>query len=178
MELSEKEAKIILRERAIKLARKPESESGAAETIELLEFELSTETYGIEIEYIKEVIQLNSITVLPLTPGFIVGIINVRGEILSIIDLKKFFELPGSPLSDKNKIVILKKGLTSFGILADKVTGVKSVPLQGLVTSLPTLAGFREEYLKGITEERMYILDANKILCDDKLKISENSLII
>jgi len=176
MELSEQEAKRILRERAIKLARRPESESRVGETIEILVFELSTETYGIEIEYIKEVFQLKSITTLPLTPGFIVGIMNVRGEILSIIDLKKFLELPGTPLSDLNKVVVLKKGLTSFGILADKIVGVRGVPLDGLVTSLPTLTGFREEYLKGITNERMYILDANKVLCDDKLKISENSL--
>ena len=101
------------------------------------------------------------------------GIVNVRGEILSVIDLKKFFELPEKGLTDLDKVIVLEAENMRFGILADAVPGVRRVPVGEIQPSLPTLTGVREAYLKGVTVERMVILDADKLLADERIIVLE-----
>ena len=82
--------KEILKARARALAR----ESGAGtvvQTIEVIEFLLAYERYAMELDHVREVFPLKEITPLPGTPPFVLGIINVRGQIVSVVDLKKFF---------------------------------------------------------------------------------------
>ena len=101
------------------------------------------------------------------------GIVNVRGEILSVIDIKKFFDLPEKGLTDLNKVIVLQSGNMLFGILADTIAGVRRIPLTDIQPSLPTLTGVREEYLKGVTPERLVILDAEKLLTDEGIVVQE-----
>lgn len=91
--------KRILKERARLLAQEPEKKE-AGDTIEILEFSLAHERYGIETSFIREVYPLKEYTPLPCTPAFVFGLINVRGQVLSIIDMRKFFELPEKGISD------------------------------------------------------------------------------
>lgn len=165
--------KKILKARAIALAR----ETGAGVTtgacLEAVEFLLAHEKYAIESVYISEVFPLKEITPLPCTPPFILGIINVRGQILSVMDLKKFFDLPETEPTKLSKIVILHSDEMEFGILADVVLGTRSIPIGEIQPSLPTLTDIRAEYLKGVTNERLVILDAAKILCDKKIVVYE-----
>jgi len=91
--------------------------------IEVIAFTLVTEIYGIESNFVKEVYTLTDFTPLPGVPSYIFGIINVRGQILPVIDLKKFFNLPEKGLGELNKVIILSNGLMEFGILADVVLG-------------------------------------------------------
>jgi purine-binding chemotaxis protein CheW len=60
-----------------------------------------------------------------------------------------------------------------FGILADVIAGVRRIPLTGILPSLPTLTGVREEYLKGVTAERIVVLDAEKLLMDESIVVQE-----
>ena len=138
-----------------------------------MEFLLAYEKYGIESSYVREVYPMKELTPLPCTPPFILGIINVRGQIISVIDIKKFFDLPDKGLTDLNKVIIVTDGKMEFGILADVIPGVRSVALSELQPSLPTLTGVRAEYLKGVTEERFIILDVEKILSDEKIIVHE-----
>ena len=110
---------------------------------------------------------------LPGIRSFVLGIINLRGQIISVIDLKKLFELPEKGLTDLDKVLVLQNQEMEFGILADTVLDVRHVALSGLQPSLPTLTGIRQDYLKGITGDRVVILDANKLLTDKKLIIHE-----
>jgi purine-binding chemotaxis protein CheW len=112
---------------------------------------------------------------VPCTPPFVLGLINVRGQIMSVIDLKKFFDLPEKGLTDLNKVIIVSDDKMEFGILADNVLGVRSLPLAELQPALPTLTGVREEYLKGVTRERTVILDGKKLLGDRKIVIHEET---
>ncbi|HWB58754.1 MAG TPA: chemotaxis protein CheW, partial [Chthoniobacteraceae bacterium] len=100
---------------------------------------------------------------------FIAGIINVRGQIVSVVDLKKFFDLPDKGLTDLNKVIILHDGRTEFGVLADSLHAVRHMPASALQPSLPTLTGVRTRYLKGITSERLVVLDAAKLLADPRI---------
>ena len=136
-----------------------------------MEFKLAHERYALELMHICEVYPLKELTPLPGTPDFVLGIINVRGRILSIIDIKRFFDLPGKGLTDLNQVIILQSEEMEFGILADEIVGTRSIPASSIQTSLPTLTGIRAEYLKGVTGDRVVILDGEKILSDEKMVV-------
>lgn len=170
---SPEETQKILKARAQALAREPMPTETAGEHIEVVEFVLAHERYAIESHYVREVAPLENLTPLPCTPAFVLGIVNVRGEILSVIDLKKFFDLPEKGLTDLNKVIVLQSGNMLFGILADVIAGVRRIPLTGIQPSLPTLTGVREEYLKGVTAERIVVLDAEKLLMDESIVVQE-----
>jgi len=172
-EPSLEEKKKILRSRAKLLAREPQKQPDAQHSLEVVEFILAYETYAIESSYVREVYPLREYTPLPGTPSFVLGIINVRGQILSVIDIKQFFDLPEKRLTDLNKVIILQKNEMEFGILADVILGVSIIPIHAMQTSLPTLTGIRAEYLRGVTSDRIVILDAEKILIDKKMMIHE-----
>lgn len=167
------ERKRILKERAKTLAEEPEKEVRAEEYLDVLEFSLAYERYCIETSYIQEVYPLKELTPLPCTPNFVLGIINVRGQILSVIDIKKFFDIPEKGLTDLNKVIILSHDNIELGILADSIVGVRSIPLGDIQPSMPTLTGIREEYLRGITKERAVILDIARLLSDKKIIVHE-----
>jgi purine-binding chemotaxis protein CheW len=167
------EEKNILRTRARALAKEPEKKT-SGEEIRIVEFLLSYERYGVDISYVREVYPLNDLTPVPCTPSFVLGIVNVRGQVLSVIDLKKFFDLPEKGLGDLNKVIILRSDTMEFGVLADAVLGVSSVLVNELQPSLPTLSGIREEYLMGISKDRKVILDAGKLLSDRNLVVHED----
>ncbi len=166
------ENKNILHQRAAKLAVEVAAKSDADE-IEVCEFMLDRERYGIESQYIREVYPLKNFTPVPCTPSFVTGVINIRGQILSIIDPGKFFDLSRKGLSDLNKVIILHSPVMEFGILADEILGVKKISMEDVETSLPTLTDVRLDYLKGVTGNRLIILDGGKILGDEKLIVNE-----
>ncbi len=163
----------ILKARAQTLAREAVPADTADATIEVIEFFLAHERYAIASEYVREVHPLEEFTPLPCTPAFVLGIVNVRGEILSIIDIKKFFDLPEKGLTDLNKLIVLESGGMVFGIVADAISGVRRILRADIQPSLPTLTGIRENYLLGVTAERVVILDAEKLLSDEKLIVQE-----
>lgn len=171
--MNDEDKKQILRTRAQALAKEPVKEDPSAEYFEVIEFLLGHERYGIETRYIREVYPLRDLTPLPCTPPFVAGIVNLRGEIISLIDLKVFFELPEKELTDLNKVVVLQNSDVEFGILADEVSGVRRLPAAKVQQSLPTLTDIRAEYLKGVTEDMLIILDAEKILSDKKIIVHE-----
>lgn len=129
-----------------------------------MEFRLATEKYGLESAFVREVYPLKELTPLPGVPPFVLGIVNVRGQILSVIDLKKFFNLPEKGLGQLNKLIILRKKQMEFGILADEILGARSVALDAIQAPPPTVSGVGAEYLRGVTSERVILLDAEKIL--------------
>ncbi|MGH8762582.1 MAG: chemotaxis protein CheW [Nitrosospira sp.] len=170
---SAEETQHILQIRALALAQEPPLEEASNESIEVVEFTLAYERYAIESRYIRQVASLESLTPLPCTPGFVLGVVNLRGEILPVIDLKKIFELSGKELTDLNKIIVLQSGKIIFGILADAIIRVCNILVARIRPSLPTLTGIRENYLKGITPERLVILDAEKLLTDENIIVRE-----
>ena len=163
----------ILKTRAQALAQEPIREITDEVYFEVVEFELGHEHYAIETSSIREVYPLKELTSLPCTPPFVLGIINVRGQILSVLDLKKFFRLPERSLTDLNKVIILHSERMEFGILADTILGVRSIPRGDIQSSLPTLSDLRSEYLHGVTAERLILLDAEKILTDERIVVYE-----
>lgn len=171
---SEEQKSKILKARAKLFAEESKEKRTKEDFQNILLFILAYETYGIELQYIREVYPLKELTPIPSAANYLLGIINVRGRILSVIDLKKFFDLPEKGLTDLNKVIILQSDELEFGILADSIIGVREISLSELQPSLPTLTDIREEYLKGVTNDRITILDGMKILSDKKMVIHED----
>jgi purine-binding chemotaxis protein CheW len=163
----------ILNSRARTLAQEPPKAALAETFLEIIEFCLASETYGIESAFVREIHLLKDFTPLPGVPSFAAGITNVRGQILSVVDLKKFFNLPDSGLGELNKVIILHNNRMEFGILADAILGTRSVPLDAIQAPPATVTGIGAEYLKGVTDERVIVLDAEKILDDEKIIVNE-----
>lgn len=172
------EAKDILTRRAQKLA-KVEDSSDNGQTVELVEFLLADEHYGVDCRCVREVYPLKELTPVPGTPPFIMGIVNVRGEVFSVVDLKKFFELPDKGLTDLTRVIILHQprhpGGMEFGILAEEVTGTVSLLEKDIQEPPPTLTGIRADYLSGIAKNRLILLDAVKLLTDKKMIVHQET---
>jgi len=171
---SREEKQKILRARARSMAASGKKEAPSPDLLlEVVEFVLGPEHYGIESSHIREIYPLSEFTPLPCTPAFVLGLVNVRGQILSIINIKKLFDLPEKGLTDLNKIIIVHARQMELGILADAVLGVRSIAMEELHPALPTLTGIRAEYLKGITKDPLVVLDVEKILADEKILVDE-----
>jgi purine-binding chemotaxis protein CheW len=164
----------VLRARAQALARPPEHAPVAATLLDVLEFRLAQERYAVETRFVREVYPLKDLTPLPCVPPFMLGIVNVRGHILPVLDLKKFFDLPEQGLTDLHRIILVRGDDLELGLLADVIVGVRSVPVESLQPSLPTLTGIRGDYLKGVTGERLVVLDLARILADPKIIVHED----
>jgi len=167
------EKKIILQARAKILAQSAESTASAEKSLDVVEFLLAYEKYGIETAFVREVVPLREFTPLPSTPPFVLGIINVRGEILSVIDLKKFFDLPEKGLTDLNKVIVLENDAMIFGVLADAILGLSNIPLSSVQPPPAAFSGLRADYLRGVTLDHSIILHAEKILADPQISIRE-----
>jgi purine-binding chemotaxis protein CheW len=173
--LSAEEKRTVLKARAKVLAVEKKDESTLKEFIEIIEFRLATETYGIETAFIREVYPLKDLTTLPGTPPFVLGIVNVRGQIISVIDLKKFLNLPEKGLGELNKVIIIRNELMEFGILADIIYGTCSVSLDAIHSSPISTNEIGAEYLLGVTNDHTIILDVRNILMDKKIIIQQEA---
>jgi len=169
------EKKRVLKARGKALAREPAKDTGTGEQMEIVEFLLAYERYAVDSSFVREVYPLKELTPLPGTPAFVAGIINVRGQILSVVDLKKFFDLPAKGLTDLNKVIIVSDGQMEFGLLADAVPGARRIAPEEIQSGLPTLTGLRQEYVKGVTGQRLVILDVAQILADPGIVVRDDT---
>ena len=175
MLVSEKDKEQILRARTKALSRGIKKESSTQDYLEVVEFMLADERYGIELNSIVEVYALKDLTSLPGTPPFILGVISVRGRILTIIDIKKLFGLPDKGLSDLNKVIIIHTREMETGILADEIIGIRSIHPGKIQPALATLTDIRAGYMKGVTGDQLVILDVENIFSDERIVVKEET---
>ncbi len=134
---------------------------------------LAGERYAIEARFVVETMPLRELTSFPGLPSFIMGIVNVRGRILTVMDIKKFFDLPESGLTDLHKLIIVRYRELEVGIVADVLLGIQALAQERMQPSLPTLTGIREKYLAGVTDEGTIVLRVEKILSDDRILVND-----
>lgn len=171
LDMDEKDA--ILKARAKDLAQELQLVKIDKEKLEILEFQLNQERYGIETQFVLEVQILKNLTPLPNVPTFMVGIINVHGKIIPVIDFKKVFELSETKLNDLNKVIIVKVEDACFGILIDEISVITNISADNIQTKFTSTQGVRDNYLKGITDSQIVILDPFKIINDKRVMIDE-----
>jgi purine-binding chemotaxis protein CheW len=164
--------KDILADRARKLARKAADHSRDADLFTVVEFRMAHETFALELNRIRLIHPLKGLTFIPGVPNFIKGVINLRGEIISVVDLKVFFDLSDDGVTRLSQVIILSSDKMEFGILADEILGISEIPKNALQPSLATLTGVRSDYLKGVTGDGRVVLDDAKLLSDPKMCIN------
>ena len=168
-----KDVNRILKDRAKELSEAPEEEVITEDCIEVVEFVLAYEKYAVESNFIDEVYPMKDFTPVPGTPDFVLGIINLRGKIMSVIDIRKFFDLPVKGLSNLNRVLVVKTPEMELGILSDFILGVGMILKKNIHPPLPTMTGIRSKYLHGITDEGLVILDVIKVLSDPDIIIHD-----
>ena len=169
-----KENQEILRIRAIAMAKEPEQKGSPSAIMEVVSFALGSENYCLESAFIREVYPMKDFTPLPGVPEYIFGIMNIRGQIMPVIDLKKILQLPDQGLGELNKVIILSHDQIEFGILADTVHGTQSLEIDKIKEVPVTISGSEKTYLMGITLDGLIILDARKFISDKKLVVNQD----
>jgi purine-binding chemotaxis protein CheW len=170
-ELDSASVRAILRSRAEELARPLQTEARGTRLVEILEFTLGHERYAFRTSFVREVFSLAEITPLPGLPSYVLGVVNVRGRILSVMDIRRLLEFGNVGLTNLNKAIILHHADMELAVLADEVAGVYAVDADEGQRTLPTLSGNREEYLEGVTKDRVVVLDAEKLLASKDLLV-------
>ncbi len=146
------------------------AQAGSAESVrsvQLVSFRLAGEEYGIEIIKVREIILMGEITAIPETPDYVKGLINLRGTVVPIIDLRLRFGLPLGEITDESRIVVVNVAGKTLGIVVDAVDEVLRITGEQIAPPPPTVAGMGREYLIGLAKlgERLLImLDVDKIL--------------
>lgn len=175
-DLSAEEKTRVLTERARELARVEERHERTERGLRVVEFLLSRESYAVELEWIREVLPVKEVTPVPCSPGFVVGLVNIRGQILSVIDLKEIFALPAEDGSGPGRLMILHTDEMEVGVLVDRVVGERSLAADEIKAPPPRLKEGRPDYLKGVTAGRLILLDVAKFLSDKNIIVEEEVL--
>jgi purine-binding chemotaxis protein CheW len=159
----------ILKARALEIAKAPEATESSTLQLEVTEFRFGEEIYAFASTSVREVYSPKGITPLPCTPPFILGIVNVRGRILPIIDIKPLFGQQSPPKRTLNKVIIIHAEGMEVGLLADTIVGVRAISTLAIHPPLPTLAESQSRYIRGITNDGTMILDAALLLTGSRL---------
>jgi purine-binding chemotaxis protein CheW len=163
--------KAILEERAKALTKSTEIQTG--ESMQLVVFSLANETYGIATDYVREVQPLRDVTPVPCTPPFVIGVINIRGSIYSVIDIRSFFGVDKREVSDLTKVILVNAAGLEIGIMADDVKGAQSVLLNEIKPALAAQGAVKEEYVHGVTRDMLIILNLEAVLRDERIIVRQ-----
>lgn len=135
-----------------------------------LTFALSNESYGIEIRYVTEIIGIQPITEVPELPEYIKGIINLRGKIIPVMDVRLRFKKPYREYNDRTCVIVIDIKDISIGLIVDNVAEVLSIPDTEIVAP-PEVSKGSNRYIKGIGKvggEVKLLLNCDKLLNDDE----------
>lgn len=136
------------------------------ERIQVVIFRLNDTLFAIYGSDAKEVLEVEKITVVPGSPDFILGIVNVRGDVESVIDLSRFLHLPPERESEKLRIIIAQNGEVRSGIRVSAIEDVVDIPKSALGPAISTLSESMREHVAGETEYRgrsVTVLDVGRI---------------
>ncbi len=164
------------------MATVPDSTSGKAlqsamaQDNKCLQFELDGEYYGVDILKVREINGMMDITAVPQTPRFMKGLINLRGKVVPVIDLRLKFGLAEAEYDERTSIIVIEfksiHGQVQMGIVVDTVSEVINIPGKNIEPAPNFGARLKSEYIKGMAKTRervIIILDIDLILTDEEL---------
>ncbi len=141
------------------------------EVLQWVTFRLEDETYGINVMQVQEVLRYTEIAPVPGAPSYVLGIINLRGNVVTVIDTRARFGLPGAEVTDNSRIVIIEAEKQVIGILVDSVAEVVYLR-SSEIDSAPNI-GTEEsaKFIQGVSNregELLILVDLNKLLSDEE----------
>ena len=144
---------------------------------QLISFEVGNEEYGLDILGVKEVIRIREITRLPKAPSFVKGIINLRGDVIPIIDLRDKFGLENQEYTDMTRVIVVDVDEKLVGMVVDAASQVVRIPADQIEPPPPIAGGLSTEYIRGVgkLDERLVILlNIDRILTqEEKIELVE-----
>jgi len=138
-----------------------------------LTFSVGKESYGIEIKFVTEIIGIQDITEVPELPNYVRGIINLRGKIIPVIDVRLRFRKESKEYNDRTCIVVIDIKEISVGLIVDNVAEVINIEDSNIVPPPDIKTGFHNRYVRGIGKvgnQVKLLLDCDKLLNDDELE--------
>lgn len=145
--------------------------------LQLVVFRLGSEEYGVPITQVKEINRLTTTTKVPKSPAFVEGIINLRGQIIPIIDMKKRFDLPLSEYTGEARVIVIQVEQQTFGVEVDAVSEVLRINTDNIEGAPSIVSGIDARYITGVAkvgERLLILLDLDKLLSDEeKLELTE-----
>ena len=138
-----------------------------------LTFSVGKESYGIEIKFVTEIIGIQDITEVPELPNYVKGIINLRGKIIPVIDVRLRFKKQPKEYNDRTCIVVIEIKDISIGLIVDNVAEVINIDDNNIVPPPDIKTGFHNRYVRGIGKvgnEVKLLLDCDKLLNEDELE--------
>jgi purine-binding chemotaxis protein CheW len=148
------------------------SEDG--ETIQLSCFYLNDTLCGLNISIVQEINQDLQITKVPLSPDYVVGIMNLRGQIVTVIDQSRKIGFAPSTITDESRVIIVTSQGEHIGLLVDSVTEVLTTPLKNIATPPSNIKGAQGKFFKGVVHtaknEILALLDVEVVLAEEQEK--------
>jgi purine-binding chemotaxis protein CheW len=144
-----------------------------AKNIQVVVFCISKEFYGVPIAAVQEIVRVPEVTGVPDAPDFFEGVINLRGKIVPVIDLRKRLRLPGAERTKASRVLVAENGGRVIGLLVDSVAEVRRLPVEAVEPPPEMISSVGIEYITGVAKagERLIIfLDIAKILNVDEMK--------
>ena len=164
----------------IKEAGNLPTESKKGELLQYLTFKLLDETYGINVMQIKEVLRYSEIAPVPGAQSYVLGIVNLRGNVVTVIDTRVRFSLPECTISDDTRIIIIEHDGEQIGMLVDAVKEVFYL-YQGEIEQSPSVGNDEAlMFIQGVyqkDEELVILLDLNKMIDADNEQLAIGSMI-
>lgn len=163
----------VLLERAKKLAVMQETTGMEERGTDLVVFRLGDACYGVETSWVSEVCFIREAIPVPGVPAFILGVVNLRGRIVSLVSLQNFLQLSGEEIKEPGKVIVLRMETMEFAVPVQEIEGFRTMPT-GEILAESGLGDIRlNRYIKGVTRESMIILDGRKILADDSMLVCD-----
>lgn len=137
-----------------------------------LTFSLGKEDYGIEIRYVTEIIGIQAITEIPELPDYVKGIINLRGKIIPVMDVRLRFGKPQREYDDRTCVIVIDIEDISIGLIVDRVSEVLNIAESEIVPPPQLDKDCKQKYIKGIgkvEQDVKLLLDCEKLLNDDEI---------
>ena len=139
-------------------------------------FDLNEEAHGIDISQVREIIRMEEITRVPRAPEFVEGVINLRGKVNPVVDLRARFSMPSTERTDEHRIVVVDVDGQDIGMVVDAVTEVSRTPSDSIEPPSSVITTDDSEYLTGIvkTDDKLIILlDIAKVISESEASAIE-----
>lgn len=157
--------------------RAKDTDQGSNAEIQLVVFALADEAYGVEVLSVEEIIRYQEITAIPHAPSFVKGIINLRGRIIPIVDLRGRFGLAVGDITKATRIVVIEANATTVGLIVDSVDEVRNLPVKSIEPPSPIVTTVSSEFLTGIGKlsaangktQLIILLDLDRVVSDHKI---------
>jgi purine-binding chemotaxis protein CheW len=147
------------------------------EEIKVIVFRLKDEEYGVEVNQVKSIERLEHITRVPRTPQFIKGVINMRGIVTPIVDLRRRFGIEEATYNETTRVIIVAIGEIEVGLIVDSANDVIDIPINAIEPPPEVVGGIEAVYLRGVAKldrRLLILLNLNKVLNTDEIKQLEN----